>query len=127
MRVLVCGSRHSEQKDFIWERLDKFHAKTPITVLIEGGQRKFRGQGKTRRHVGGVDYWAYMWGHKNMLKVITERADWTRFGKGAGPIRNLSMIVKHTPELVIAFPGGSGTANMVRQAREHKISVQKIA
>lgn len=37
--------------------------------------------------------------------------------EGAGPIRN-SFMLALGPDLVLAFPGGRGTADMVRQASE---------
>lgn len=43
-------------------------------------------------------------------------ADWTRYGRSAGPRRNAEMIALR-PDLVLAFPGGRGTANCVLQAR----------
>ena len=42
-------------------------------------------------------------------------ADWTKHGKAAGPIRNQKML-DECPDLVVAFPGGKGTADMVRRA-----------
>lgn len=127
MRVIICGSRNSEQRDHIFARLDAFHKETPISVVIEGGQRKIVGSGKRQRYVGGVDYLAYMWGHRNKLRVITERAKWKEYGRSAGPMRNMEMLVKHKPDLVLAFLGGPGTENMVRQAKQMNIPVRRIA
>ena len=57
-------------------------------------------------------------------------ADWRRHGRAAGPIRNRELLeqaiakaVAHTSPgslasvLVVAFPGGPGTASLVREAR----------
>ena len=57
-------------------------------------------------------------------------ADWRRHGRAAGPIRNRELLeqavgraVIHcspgclTSVLVVAFPGGAGTASLVREAR----------
>jgi predicted Rossmann-fold nucleotide-binding protein len=57
-------------------------------------------------------------------------AEWGRHGRAAGPIRNRELLeqaiaraVAHTSQgsiasvLVVAFPGGAGTASLVRQAR----------
>jgi hypothetical protein len=57
------------------------------------------------------------------LIVRPYAAEWKTYGHGAGPIRNLRMIVQEQPELVVAFRGGSGTANMMKQAREHGIAI----
>lgn len=54
-------------------------------------------------------------------------AQWDRFGRGsAGPIRNRRMIDQGKPDLVIAFPGGKGTADMVRRAEKAGIPVRRI-
>jgi hypothetical protein len=58
-------------------------------------------------------------------------ADWRRFGRGAGPIRNrqlldlaLAKAQSHfkprslVSVLVVAFPGGAGTASLVQIARQ---------
>ena len=57
-------------------------------------------------------------------------AEWGRHGRAAGPIRNRELLkqaiaraVAHTSPvdqvsvLVVAFPGGAGTASLVQQAR----------
>ncbi|WP_370587898.1 SLOG family protein [Synechococcus sp. RS9909] len=58
------------------------------------------------------------------------QAEWQRHGRAAGPIRNRELLeqaiaqaVLHTSPgsiasvLVVAFPGGAGTASLVQQAR----------
>lgn len=59
---------------------------------------------------------------------IVERypADWNRNKKSAGPIRNQRMLDEGKPDLVIAFPGGKGTAHMVKIAREANIEVKEV-
>ena len=44
-------------------------------------------------------------------------ADWKVRGRAAGHIRNQQMLDEGRPHLVVAFPGGRGTADMVRRAR----------
>jgi hypothetical protein len=58
--------------------------------------------------------------------LINEPADWKAHGRAAGPIRNQRMIDEHRPELVVAAPGGRGTADMVRRARAAGIEVFEI-
>jgi hypothetical protein len=50
-------------------------------------------------------------------------AEWDKYGAAAGPIRNKQMLDEGLPDKVIAFPGGSGTADMVKQAKERGIEV----
>ena len=53
-------------------------------------------------------------------------AEWHLYGRGAGPIRNRQLLEQALARctatsavsvLVVAFPGGSGTASLVKQAR----------
>lgn len=110
MRVIVCGGRNYYDKRHIRRFLDEFHAKTPITVLIQGGAL-------------GVDFLAKHWGNINSIRVEEYAMDIKANTNNAGHVRNLEMIIKGKPDLVIAFPGGKGTRNMIRQARENNIPV----
>lgn len=50
-------------------------------------------------------------------QVDVHRASWTLHGKAAGPVRNRAMLDDDVDVLVV-FPGGKGTWDCVRQARE---------
>jgi len=58
--------------------------------------------------------------------------DWDTQGKKAGPIRNREMLTyllmcrrKSHSVQVVAFPGGIGTENMVKQAEQAGIDVDR--
>lgn len=104
MRVLVCGGRTWTDFDSVYGLLDDVHDERPIECVIEGNSR-------------GVDRMAGYWARKNSIHNLKFPALWEKYGKSAGPRRNLQMIVEGKPDLVIAFPGGKGTADMVRQAK----------
>lgn len=55
-------------------------------------------------------------------QVEPHPADWKRYRNGAGPIRNAEMIDTGA-DLVIAFPGGRGTANCCSLAEVAGIEV----
>ncbi len=48
-------------------------------------------------------------------------ARWGMRGRGAGPARNTVIARNWKPELLLHFPGGSGTANAVKTAESHEI------
>lgn len=52
-------------------------------------------------------------------------ADWDKFEKAAGPLRN-GVMLSCMPIVLIAFPGGSGTANCIAQAKKLGIPVLKV-
>ncbi len=58
------------------------------------------------------------------LETTIFPADWERYGRSAGPKRNLQMLDTE-PDLVIAFAGGRGTAHTVRHALKRGIPVRK--
>jgi hypothetical protein len=68
--------------------------------------------------------------HQLGWRVQSLPAEWGRYGRSAGPIRNRRLLEQALAEaqahtspsfsasvLVIAFPGGPGTASLVQQAR----------
>jgi hypothetical protein len=109
VRVIVCGGRDFRSPAQVWRALDKFHAERTITELMQGGAT-------------GVDQFARDWAAHNGIKRYVCRADWERYGRAAGPKRNARML-EWKPDMVIAFPGGRGTANMVKQASEAGVPV----
>lgn len=112
MRVLVCGGRDFDNVAFVRSRLDALHAQQPITHLIHGGAR-------------GVDTIAGDWSKTKSIERYVCLADWNKHGKAAGPIRNARML-EWKPDLVVAFPGGRGTANMIEQAERAGVPVKRI-
>jgi predicted Rossmann-fold nucleotide-binding protein len=73
----------------------------------------------------GADHFAEEWAKLARVSRSVYLADWNQHGKGAGPIRNQEMLDKGQPTLVIAFPGGKGTADMIARARAAGIEVME--
>jgi hypothetical protein len=115
MRVLICGGRdYGVGKPDEWLTMFRVlsgqHEKRYFTAIIEGG-------------APGADSGARIFGEQNGIPVQTYDADWKAHGRAAGPIRNQRMIDEGKPDIVIAFPGGRGTADMVRRAEKAGIEV----
>lgn len=66
------------------------------------------------------------WAENNKVPQLCYLADWKTHGLNAGPIRNKQMLDEGKPDLVLAFPGGRGTANMVTQARKAGVRVVDV-
>lgn len=103
MRVLACGGRFYSKKDVVFRSLASLHETRPISLLINGG-------------ASGADMLAFMWAVENEIPTETYKADWSKHGKAAGPIRNAEMLSRGNPDVCIAFEGGRGTADMARKA-----------
>jgi hypothetical protein len=65
----------------------------------------------------GADQLAYEWASAHGVPRQAFPARWTTYRRAAGPIRNGQMLAEGEPRWVIAFPGGRGTADMIRRAR----------
>lgn len=113
MRLLVCGGRHFEDRAMLWRVLDSLHEQHIFSVVIHGMAR-------------GADRLADHWAVFNKIPAYRFHAAWTQQGLAAGPIRNAKMLEKGQPDLVVAFPGNSGTKDMVRKALAAKVAVLRV-
>ena len=100
MKILVCGGCDFENRDHMFRALDALHSARPVTHLIHGGAR-------------GADRLGGEWAAAAGIPVTCFDAKWDAHGAAAGPIRNQAMIDEGHPDLVVAFRGGRGTADMV--------------
>jgi len=113
MKVVVCGCRNWKWFEIIYERL----AKLPSNALIiEGG-------------ASGADRQARNAALEIGLEVVEFPAAWKKYGKAAGPTRNIKML-DTKPSLVIAFhndiENSKGTKHTVAEARKRGIEVEII-
>ncbi len=116
MNILVCGGRNYVGRDGLWEALNVIRhtrGRGQNVAIIHGGAR-------------GADSLAALFAQENGLCEIVVKANWEVHGKGAGPIRNQWMLDYCNPDLVVAFPGGAGTADMVRRARKAGVEVLEV-
>lgn len=119
--VLVCGGRDYADAETVNRTLDQIDIERgPIRGLIHGAAR-------------GADTLAAEWqrarikaaGNRHHLWIAGHPANWGRDGKAAGPIRNQHMLDTYGAAIamVVAFPGGRGTADMVQRAERAGIPV----
>ncbi len=113
MKVLVCGGLDYVDAGMVDAVLDGIRAKFPHLTIIHGGAR-------------GADSLADRYAFAHSLRKLVFLADWDKHGKSAGMVRNARMLLEGKPNLVVAFPGGRGTANMIEQAEAKGIKVVKV-
>lgn len=140
MKVLVCGGRDFADRELFNRTLDKIHGGEPtrnIKTLIHGGAK-------------GADSMCWGWvlsrnhgcSDERQLGCWVFHPDWedlsqadsviktNKFGKKydamAGFRRNKRMLEEGKPDLVVAFPGGKGTANMVSLAKQAGVKVIEV-
>lgn len=81
-------------------------------IIIQGGAR-------------GADNISEQWAIEAGCANATVMADWDNYGTRAGPLRN-EWMMRLNPDLIIAFPGGTGTANMIKLAKEAGVEVIEV-
>ncbi len=112
MRVLVCGSRKWTDYAAIEQRLKLL---PPQTMIIEGEAK-------------GADKMARRIAVRIGLPVMPFPAEWDKYRRAAGVIRNQQMLDEGKPDLVLAFalPDSVGTKDMVARARKAGIPVEEL-
>lgn len=114
MKILVCGGRDFQDYDLL---------KTTLSALqVERGEFSLIIHGAAR----GADALADQYASRHRIPVKAFPADWDTYGRSAGPIRNALMLDDGEPDLVVAFPGGRGTKNMVLQSRLAGVEVIEV-
>ena len=113
MRVLVCGGRDYRNPAKVRAVLSDLRKERGIDLLIHGA-------------ASGADSAADAWARVVGVDQVHFPANWNGRGKAAGPYRNALMLQLMPPDLVVAFPGGRGTADMVARAEAMGIEVCEI-
>lgn len=115
MRIIVTGGRDYTDQNTVARTLQYLYlapfSKGDPPTLVSGGAT-------------GADRLAEQYARAYGWTVEVHHADWKTHGRAAGPIRNQKM-ADAGADLLVAFPGGRGTADMVRRARKAGIPVQE--
>lgn len=113
-RLLVCGDREWTDRDLIHDTLDNLSPR----VVIHGG---CQGADKLACE------WADKWEGRECPLSVAYPANWEKYGKAAGPIRNQQMIDEGKPDAVVAFHDNLsksvGTRDMIVRAQKAGLPV----
>lgn len=99
MKVIIAGGRDYQ---FIQADINVLNA-IDITEVVSGGAR-------------GADAHGELYAEFNGIKLTIFPADWDKYKKAAGHIRNRQMA--EYADAVVLFPGGRGTDNMFKVATQ---------
>lgn len=113
MILLVCGGRDYKDQDRMNKVLSKIKKDWKEIEIIHGG-------------ASGADSLADDWARVHKVKRTPYYAKWKTHGKSADPIRNKQMLEDGKPDIVVAFPGGKGTENIIAIAEKAGVPVIKI-
>ena len=115
IRLLVCGDRNWEDKSMIMVCvLDLLTSGKKIDVIIEGEAR-------------GADSLARDVAKELGIPIEAHPAQWAKYGKQAGILRNIKMLEVGLPDLVMAFHDNieesKGTKHMMTIAKKAGVKV----
>ncbi len=126
MRVLVCGGRNFTDGDLLWNTLTET---VGITHIIHGAATGADEQAMIwAQMMTGVIHIPFpaKWKDLNVEGAVIRNGKYGSYNVMAGFQRNQRMLDEGKPDLVIAFPGGNGTADMVSKAKAAGIPVRLI-
>jgi hypothetical protein len=110
-RILVCGDREWANGRMIYDMLSYVKDKRGIEVIIEGEAKGADKLGRMAALALGI----------TEDKILKFPAEWTKYNRAAGPIRNAQMLKEGKPTLVLAFHDNidksKGTKDMVTKAK----------
>lgn len=116
LTVLICGGRRWSYREMTFRKLDALHKKLQFTHVIHGA-------------ASGADTLGGLWAKSRGIPVTEYPANWRpaelkgRTDRQAGFKRNQQMLNTGKPNLVIAFPGKDGTADMMRRSKKAGVRV----
>lgn len=114
--LVTTGGREYVDVDRI-----EFVLQTTVNHYVSHGLTPIIRHGMARGCDSIVEHWC------RMNQIQSEPFPYPKgMGKSGGPYRNRQMLITGRPELLISFPGGSGTENCTKQAYELGIPVLRV-
>ena len=116
-RMIVAGGRNFNDKKLFTETMNKMLEKYNEPEIVSG-------------HASGADSMAEEFALEHGLSLNVKAAEWKKYGRAAGPIRNKEMldyIVEEQPVLVAFWNGSSkGTLDMINRAKKANVDVNVV-
>jgi hypothetical protein len=109
-KVIVAGPRDYNNYTAVCDAI--LDSGVDVTEVVSGGAK-------------GVDSLGERWAKENDVPVKKFVADWNKYGRSAGPLRNKEM-VNYADTLIAIVPYTSpGTTNVIKQALDNNLRVFK--
>lgn len=109
MKVIIAGSRHIEDYDVLKELIES--SGWDIDEVVSGGCR-------------GVDEMGERWARENDIPVRGFAADWAKYGREAGELRNREM-AQYADGLILLWDAKSpGASCMMRESARADIPIR---
>ena len=113
MRIGVTGGRGYSNRVRVYDALRAFDKNARVVPQLVYGVAH------------GADTLAADYAGMRNWRLDPFPADWEQHGKAAGPIRNQAMVDSGL-DVLLAFPGGRGTEDMVTRAKRAGVLVLRV-
>lgn len=104
-KLAIVGSRTMKDEDLFQVAVDKWIGIYGVPIAIVTGDAK------------GADRLARQYAKANLIELIVKEADWSQFGKAAGPMRNQQIVDECTHMLAFPASKSAGTRDSMRKAQ----------
>lgn len=113
MKVIIAGSRNFNDYKFLCEKCDKILSNQKDIEIVSGT-------------ANGADKLGETYAIENNYKLTKFPADWNKYGKTAGYLRNMQM-AEYADALIAFWDGKSkGTKHMIDLAKQYGLKVRII-
>lgn len=113
MKVIICGGRDFKHPDLLYEKCDIILQHCADIEVVSGG-------------ASGADYIGEQYAKSRGFKLKVFHAEWEKYGKSAGHLRNTSMSL-YADGCIAFWDGASrGTKDMIQQAKDHGLKTRTI-
>jgi len=103
MKVIIAGTRTLDDPLLVDSAV--YLSRYNISEVISGGCK-------------GIDQWGEVWAKKQGIPIKIFQADWDKYGRAAGPIRN-ALMAEYANALILIWDGKSkGSLNMLCNANK---------
>lgn len=113
MKVIIAGGRDFNDYELLKDKCDKILNSQIEITIVSGG-------------ANGADYLGEKYAKEREYELIIFPADWNKYGKSAGPIRNTQM-AENSDALIAFWDGKSrGTKHMIDVATKLGLKVRIV-
>jgi hypothetical protein len=110
MKTIIAGGRDFTRQDEFHSGMTEARKLIEITEVVSGG-------------ASGADKMGEAYAAENNIPVKVFPADWTKYGKSAGPRRNMEMAL-YADALIAFWDGQSrGTKHMIETAQKEGLTI----
>lgn len=113
MKLIVAGSRDFTDYELVCKHLDEIVSKYGISEIVSGTAR-------------GTDRLGERYAIEHNIPVKRFPADWNKYGKSAGYIRNEQMARYADACICFWINKSKGTSHMINLAKKHKIRLRVV-